>query len=361
MHIRPTTLRRYLAAQIALVSVLLQPCANAATRTKAATGTDLAAASSWSALPTAADIASWSGTSLGAGLTLDTPSAWGGIIITSAASDISITGAASLNLGASGIDMSTSTVNLTVANNIALDASQTWNVNTSKGLTLPTTTAVSGAFVLTKSGAGTLTFNALNSSYSGGTIINAGTVTTAATGNITDTYFGTGPVTVNGGAILALSRTYLANNLALNNNATVTAGNSFASTLPAGYTTTLTGISTFNVSGGLVISGNITGTGGIIKSNTATVPVTGSNTYTGPTTISGGALKFKSSLYSNNTALWIPANITVANGAALVLNVGGSGEFNINQVGTLITQLGTSVSSNGLQAGALVGIDTSNG
>ena len=40
-----------------------------------------------------------------------------------------------------------------------------------------------------------------------------------------------------------------------------------------------------------VFSGQITGTGSVIKESTGTLTLTGENTYTGGTTINGGALR----------------------------------------------------------------------
>jgi fibronectin-binding autotransporter adhesin len=105
----------------------------------------------------------------------------------------------------------------------------------------------------------------------------------------------------------------------------------------------------------------MSGSGGLIKSGAATVPVTGTNTYAGTTTINAGTLKFKYSIYSNDVAQWTPANITVATNAALVINVGGTGEFTISQFGTLFNQLTTDVNNNGLKAGAQIGLDTNGG
>jgi autotransporter-associated beta strand protein len=214
----------------------------------------------------------------------------------------------------------------------------------------------SSASSLTKTGAGTFTLGSSASTYSGGTVVNAGTVSfTDNQGANTDTFFGSGPVTFNPGTTMALNRTYVGNVLTLNN-ATVTAGNSFNSTL-AGITT-LAGISTINVTGNLTLNGNMSGAGGLIKTGTANVPVNGINTYTGPTTISGGGLTFKSSLYSNDASLWIPANITVDSGASLTLNVGGPGEFTIAQAGLMFSKLGGVVNNNGLKAGSQFGVDT---
>ena len=223
-----------------------------------------------------------------------------------------------------------------------------------------------GASTLVYNGAGsTLTLNYLitsplsHNTYSGGTIINSGSLSTAATGNSTDTYLGSGPITVNPGATLALNRTYLANTLTLNN-ATITCGNSFASTLTGQIT--LVGLNTLNVSGGLTFSSNITGTGGLIKTNSSAVTVAGTTiNYTGPTIINGGSLIFPkaSALYNGNSAYWTPAYITVGNGGAMIVNVGGTGEFTASQAGTLFGGLGT-VSNNGLLNGSSIGFNTGN-
>jgi fibronectin-binding autotransporter adhesin len=324
---------------------------------KSATGTDLAAGASWGGTaPGAADTATWNSTSLGAALTLDSNASWGGIVVTSVPTDIGITGAGALTLGASGIDMSTAAKNLTVANNLSLDAAQTWNVNTSRSLII--SGIISGSHLVTKSGAGTLTLNALNNAHNGGMIVNAGSVTTAATGNTTDTYFGTGSLTVNSGATLALNRTYIGNALTLNN-ATVTAGNSFGSTLAG--STTLAGNSTISVTGNLTISGNMTGSGGLIKTGSAVVPVSGTNNYTGTTTINGGGLTFTKavSLYNADSAQWTKSNIIVNSGGSLIVKIGGTGEFTTTQASTIFGNLVDSVNSNGLQAGAIFGVDAS--
>ena len=200
------------------------------------------------------------------------------------------------------------------------------NVNSGTFVLNPTIQNNTSASSLTKTGTGTLTLNAILSTYSGGTVIAAGTLGFAsAAGANTETALGlsTGLVTLNPGATLALNRNYISNNLALNGG-TITCGNSFASTL-AGTTITLTGNTTINVTGNLNITGNMTGTGGITKTGGTVVPVTGTNTYTGPTIINGGALKFKTpaSLYNNTPASWIPANITVGSGGSFMVNVGG--------------------------------------
>lgn len=210
---------------------------------------------------------------------------------------------------------------------------------------------------LTKSGTAQLTLNNSRSTYTGGTVVNAGTVAFANDqGANTDTFFGTGPVTFNPGTTMALNRTYVGNALTLNN-ATVTAGNSFTSTLAGNIT--LAGISTVSITGNLTISGNISGSGGMIKTGATFVPVTGNNNYTGPTIISGGGLIFgkTASLYNGDSAQWTKTNITVNNTGSLTLRVGGIGEFTAADATTIFGNLSTNLNANGLQAGSFFGLD----
>lgn len=94
--------------------------------------------------------------------------------------------------------------------------------------------------------------------------------------------------------------------------------------------------------------------------------LTGNHTYTGATTIEEGMLQFAKqvSLYNNNTAGtgWTAANIKVASGATLALNVGGTGEFTTGNVTTLLTNLGgtNGTSTTGFAGGSRIGFDTTN-
>ena len=187
-------------------AALMTGNASAATATKATTGTDLAAAASWSGgsgpgFPTSADVATWTTTSPGTGLTLASAASWGSISVTAAAADISVTGAGKLTL-ANGISAGTSTRNITFANPIALSATQTWNINASK--TLAASGIVSGpGFGITKdSGSGTLNLSNLANTYTGPVSVSAGTLQFGTLVN-TQTYAFTGnALTLNGATLL---------------------------------------------------------------------------------------------------------------------------------------------------------------
>jgi fibronectin-binding autotransporter adhesin len=231
-------------------------------------------------------------------------------------------------------------------------------INNASGLTINSVVANngSGAVTLVKSGSSTLTLNAVNT-HSGGTTINSGTLNLARLSNPLGT---TGTITVNAGATFGPNSpsSILLNPITLNGG-TIANGNSFGFT--SGGLITLSDISTFDTggTGNMTFTNNVSGTGGLIKTGTSKAPVkfNGLNTYTGPTVVNGGILHCKSSLYNNDPAQWTPANITVASGAMLRVNVGGAGEFTLDQAGALFSSLYT-VNNNGLKAGSLIGFDT---
>ncbi len=77
----------------------------------------------------------------------------------------------------------------------------------------------------------------------------------------------------------------------------------------------LTGTLTLDTTGAKTVSANLTGTGGVTKSNTGTYEFSGANTYTGATAVSAGTLVVSGSL--GNTA------VSVADGAG----IGGDGSI----------------------------------
>jgi autotransporter-associated beta strand protein len=217
---------------------------------------------------------------------------------------------------------------------------------------------ISGTGALVKGGVSTLTLSGA-STYSGGTTINAGTVSLASgvPGAI-----GTGPITINSGGTLRLARTSLNRALTLNGGTLYGPGD----TETVSGTIALTANSTLdypqvNFGTGLITS-SISGAGGLTKTGTGLLRFTNAgNTYTGPTVISAnGGIAVTQSLYGNDTSKWIPANITVATNAVLGMHVGGPGEFTMGQVATMFGNLTTSVNNNGLRPGAIPTIYTLN-
>jgi autotransporter-associated beta strand protein len=179
---------------------------------------------------------------------------------------------------------------------------------------------LAGTGTLTKSGNGNLSINA-DHTYSGGTIINSGQLTME---DQKSGALGTGPITLNGGTLLAL-RINTANPL------TVNGGRLWGD---GGWGCTFSGPVTLN--GDLTvycryydtvtISGNISGAGGLIVEGDATtlhawigVFLTGTNTYTGETNLKSG-----NHLHCSCSAALGTGALSIATGAKINLNYTGT-------------------------------------
>ena len=191
-----------LVLETSVCCLVFASSAQSALVNKSPTGTDLTAGSSWGGTaPGSSDVATWISGSLGAGLTLPSDASWGGISVSGAASDIAITGAGTLTLGASGIDMSTSPVNLSLTNSVELGTNQTWSINAEK--TLSCAGIISGSSGVTLSGNGVTVFTNANS-YTGTTTVKGGTLRLDFNpgDTPTGTFNGGSTVTVNNGGTL---------------------------------------------------------------------------------------------------------------------------------------------------------------
>jgi len=223
---------------------------------------------------------------------------------------------------------------------------------------------ISGTGGLIVNGYGPLHIINSSNTYSGGTIVNSGTLAMDGWSNGKPGTLGTGPVTLNDGATLAPCGGICTNPLILNGgmiegnftwNAPITLN---GNTEIAGYNLNLN-----NISGGISGPGGLTELGiqgNFGRNNFGTVYLWGVNTYTGPTTVRMAKLFLKkaAALYNTDTAQWTPAKISVHPGATLVLSAGGPDEFTGAQVGTLIGKLATGVNNNGLMAGSVLCLDT---
>ena len=156
--------------------------------------------------------------------------------------------------------------------------------------TFTITSVIGGAGVLNKNGTGTLTLSGANT-YSGGSILNSGTVIISSNGNL-------------GAAATAVTI----------NAATLDVAGTFASTRNftlGSATSTIQVDPTFTFTD----SGIFSGPGSLNKTGTGTLVLGGVNTYTGATNINAGTLR-------NGIANVIPdaSAVTIASGATYDLN-----------------------------------------
>lgn len=196
---------------------------------------------------------------------------------------------------------------------------------------------LTGTGGLTKQGNGTLTFAGDNSTFSGGLIVNAGTVNVPA--NTTDVtiggvaanenFLGAGNVTVNTGGTLNLPLNAAAiNNLTINQAGTLTnTGGTITSS------STNTG-SNFNINGGLVQSGGtstFTVGGDVLLGNTA-------NADNGTITATGGTLTFTAGDdFLTQGVLGDTVSMSVSNGATVSINLNGGANSQFSLAGVIDT------------------------
>jgi autotransporter-associated beta strand protein len=258
-----------------------------------------------------------------------------------------------------------------VANPIVLMGDTTLEVDNTDAATQSGIISESGgSYVITKAGTGTLTLTAANT-YSGGTLISAGTLNAANNGAL-----GTGTVTVASGASLQVSGAgTIANNITISGTGAGGAGALFTTDTVSGaqvngnitlagdatiknvpslhvlFTTGAISLGTHELTlggGNIQFTGPITGTGGLtVASGTAYVTGSTANTYTGLTTIAAGAVINM----GKNTGLTAMAGDLndagsvedyatgqLANTAVVTLS--GTGQFNFRNQGTSETIAG---------------------
>jgi autotransporter-associated beta strand protein len=221
--------------------------------------------------------------------------------------------------------------------------------NTAIGVVISNLSTQAGTLALT--GGGTLTLSADNT-YTGSTNISSGNLT-AGINSITTG----GPFGLNSAVTLANSST--ASLVLAGFNATIgslTGGGSSGGNVNLGSGTLTVGSDNTSPA---AYAGSIFGTGGLTKTGTGAATLSGSNSYSGPTKINTGTLAFaqRLALYGGNTSSWTASNITVASGATLDVNIGGTGEFISSDLDTLIA-LGTG--TGGFQSGSTIQLDTTN-
>jgi autotransporter-associated beta strand protein len=209
-------------------------------------------------------------------------------------------------------------------------------VNSTANYIFSGTGSIAGPGGLTKANSGSLTLSTANS-YSGGTLLSAGTLIVA-----TNNALGTGSLVLGVATIQssdANART-LDNAVVLNGNSIVggtgslTFNNSGTGTVIAASTITVNS-STVNATFGTSFNGAF----GITKAGSGTMTLTGTNTYAGATTVSAGRLVVSGGQITNNAAV----NVNAGNSTMIITN-----GANVFSGGTLI-QIGNNNNNNLVQ------------
>jgi autotransporter-associated beta strand protein len=376
VKLNPSNLARGVGLVIGLC-LAVSFSSHGATITKTNNADALNLTSSWvgGAVPTSIDVARWDSTVTGANtVDLGATANWAGIQILNPGGLVTIkgpSGAYQLNLGASGIDMSSATANLTLAPTatslpLSLVANQTWNIGTGRTLTISFNFVVQNNRTLTLTNSGNFstigwmqvsaagspgTFNHNGGTWSSGV---AGTMLFLGhSGNAMNP--GVGVYNLNGGTIamtgsqeLRLGNQTAAGDGTLNVTNGAITSSATTTLLRVGYVNGSKGI--YNQSGGTVTVGVMD----IAANNTVGAGATGVATNSGGvlnvTTLNIGTKQNGSFTLNNSGRLNLLGTATVG-GAA-----GSSGTLNLLG-GTLNI---ASTTANALTAGA-TGIVNANG
>ena len=179
--------------------------------------------------------------------------------------------------------------------------------------------AGTGQLIKNSSGGLRLRGHTVQNTYSGGTIVNSGTLQLGYYDGVTTFVstdpLGSGPVTLNSGAMISFDRATASNALTVN-------GGTLANY--NGWTSAWTGPITLNATltadapNPLNCSGVISGTGGIIKTSGGSLSLSGLNTYSGDTTVNGGTLFVNGSAIKDTTKLVIGGGKVAATGTEVV-------------------------------------------
>ena len=225
---------------------------------------------------------------------------------------LAVTNSGALGFGALGIANGTTlqagAAGLSLGNAIALTGTD--NIDTN-GFSLALTGAITGGGILSKTGAGTLSLTAANG-YSGGTIINAGTVSvgnTLALGTGTLSFVGANATLLAGAAGLVL-----ANDVQLNGPSNIVDTNGF----------------------GLGLTGTVLGTGPLLKTGAGDLRLTAANGYSGGTVVSAGSVSVGNSTALGSSAVQLASGTTlraVADGLSLGNSIALSGATTIDTAG----------------------------
>lgn len=231
-----------------------------------------------------------------------------------------------IKLGGDLTDSSASGGN-TISLKMAMTAARAISV-TNAAETLTVSGVISGAYALTKSGAGTLVNSATNT-YTGITTISGGVLSASK-----DTNLGKAPTSAKAGSV-----TFTGGTLATTATYTVSANRGFA----------FTSTGTIDVASGttLTYGGTAAGSGGLTLIDSGALVLSKANTYTGATLISLGTLQLGvANAVPNGSALTDNATFNLAGFADTIGSLSGTGTLqNSSATAATLTTNGNNVST----------------
>ncbi len=247
------------------------------------------------------------------------------------ASNVTIGGANALTLNGALTVNSGAGTNTISAGSVVLGADQNVNV-ADAGNTLTISSPISGGHAFNvnpSSGSGKVVLSG-SSSFTGGTIVNSGTL---ALNNPTNTLPDTGAVNVNGGT------------LNIGTNSDTVGAVTLTSGLISGSSGVLTG-SSYNVQSGTVAA-NLGGTAAMTMTGSS-VLLASNSTYSGGTTISSGTLQLGASNALGSGSVTLGANSLDLNGQTIpnVINFNGAGTLRNDGATAAVVTTDANVTSN---------------
>jgi fibronectin-binding autotransporter adhesin len=262
------------------------------------------------------------------------------------------TGTGTLTLGTgSSVTSNAAATSATISGKLALGVNETFTIaDGAAAFDMDISAVISGAFSLTKSGAGNLKLSGVNT-YTGSTTITAGTLTA---GNAQALGLATTTLSLGGGTLdLATDTTILAHNTTLTANSAIA---SDRATAGAGITHTLGTLSIGAQTLGITVGSNVTsGTAGLTFGTTTftgaaifdTAP--GTNLTLGALTGAFGVTKQNSGQLTLNTAsARVSGPVTLSAGTLKLGSVSGLGTTGVTLAlngGTLDLAIGTTVNA----------------
>ncbi len=201
------------------------------------------------------------------------------------------------------------------------------------GYVAPSGFGTGGSWGIVKNGAGTLTLSGANS-YTGGTTVNAGTLSVSADDNLGGS---AGALHLNGGALEVTGTTFGSTSRAVSIGSS---GGAFKIS---------------DASHAFEITQSLTGSGGLTKDGGGTLVVSGANTYSGTTSVDAGTLRANAlDAFSANSAHVLAAGTVLdLNDISQTLgSLAGAGNVNLGTATLTAGSNNTSTTFSGIMSGA---------